>query len=76
METLQNLLKNKGNDSKSLKDLFKSKKLIVPSYQRAYSWEETQLKQFISDILEIGNKNYYFGHFILPHFFWIPVTSS
>lgn len=65
METLQNLLKNKGNDSKSLKDLFKSKKLIVPSYQRAYSWEETQLKQFISDILEIGNKNYYFGHFIL-----------
>lgn len=38
----------------------------VPSYQRAYSWEEKQLEQFIGDILEMfqNEKQYYFGHFI------------
>lgn len=54
---------------KNLKELFENvNKLTVPSYQRAYAWEEEQLKQFISDMLEISgkeNRNYYFGHFIL-----------
>lgn len=37
----------------------------VPAYQRAYSWEEKQLEQFIGDVLEIREKKgYYFGHFI------------
>lgn len=49
----------------TLSDLFNGKKLRVPSYQRAYAWEEPQLKQFVSDILTIGEKKYYYGHFIL-----------
>lgn len=49
----------------TLSDLFNGKKLRVPSYQRAYAWEEPQLKQFVSDILNIGEKEYYYGHFIL-----------
>ncbi|MEO7172890.1 DUF262 domain-containing protein [Flavobacterium sp.] len=49
-----------------LESLFKDKKLRVPSYQRAYAWEELQLNQFISDMLEILEKGeYYYGHFIL-----------
>lgn len=54
------------NIEKRLEDLFNnSNKIIVPAYQRAYAWEEKQLKQFISDILEIKDKDYYYGHFIL-----------
>ena len=52
----------------TLSDLFsgKNKKLRVPSYQRAYAWEEPQLNQFVSDLLEIkGRGKYYYGHFIL-----------
>ncbi len=53
-----------------LKDLFDDKeiqKITVPPYQRAYSWEEKQLDQFIGDLIEMTSKDkkgYYFGHFI------------
>lgn len=40
------------------------KKLIVPSYQRAYSWEKEQAEQFLSDLKDTQS-TYYFGHFIL-----------
>lgn len=53
----------------NLKDLFEQvEKIKVPAYQRAYAWEEKQLEQFVSDMLEVANKkggHYYFGHFIL-----------
>ena len=54
-----------GKKELTLSDLFNGKKLKVPSYQRAYAWEEPQLKQFVSDILEIKKGKYYYGHFIL-----------
>lgn len=39
--------------------------ITVPSYQRAYSWEEKQLEQFVNDLIEINDKGgYYYGHFI------------
>ena len=52
---------------RNLIDLFSNvEKLIVPSYQRAYAWEEEQLNQFISDMLEMKERGqYYYGHFIL-----------
>ncbi len=54
------------NTEKQLKNLFEiSKKISVPAYQRAYAWEEKQLKQFIDDLLEMKDKDYYYGHFIL-----------
>ncbi|WP_286033034.1 DUF262 domain-containing protein [Brachyspira pilosicoli] len=43
------------------------KEIEIPDYQRAYSWEEDQIKRFLSDIEEyIGNKEieYYMGHFL------------
>lgn len=53
-----------------LKDIFENndiQKISVPSYQRAYSWEQKQLDQFIGDLIEMTSndkKGYYFGHFI------------
>lgn len=62
IENLENLKK-----SEVLISLFKIPgKLVVPSYQRAYAWRDEQLKQFVSDMLEMkGKGNYYYGHFIL-----------
>lgn len=57
------------NNIKKIEDLFKREsvsKIVVPPYQRAYSWEEKQLMEFINDIKEYAqkDKNYYLGHFI------------
>lgn len=59
-------IKKPAENKLQLESLFQDKKLRVPSYQRAYAWEELQLNQFISDMLEIMEKGeYYYGHFIL-----------
>jgi hypothetical protein len=56
-----------------LKELFEDEqilKITVPSYQRAYSWEQKQLAQFIGDLNEMtlgDKKGYYFGHFIFEN---------
>lgn len=42
-----------------------NKKIVMPAYQRAYSWDEKQLKEFLNDLIEIEQKKYYFGHFII-----------
>lgn len=51
--------------SKTFKDLFRDmdKHFEIPSYQRAYSWDEENVKRFIEDLKEEGSK-YYFGNFI------------
>lgn len=49
-------------------DLFEKFDYIkVPDYQRAYSWEDKQIEQFLLDIKEYIDKkgiNYYIGHFL------------
>lgn len=48
-------------------DLFEKFDYIkVPDYQRAYSWGDTQIEQFLLDIKEYLDKdiNYYIGHFL------------
>lgn len=51
-----------------VKDLFEKFDYIkVPDYQRAYSWDDTQIEQFLLDIKEYIDKkgiNYYIGHFL------------
>lgn len=47
----------------SIQTLFRAYKFEIPSYQRAYSWEAPQLKQFVVDLQE-ASKRYYMGHFL------------
>lgn len=41
----------------------RNRRFVIPEYQRAYSWEEKQLNQFIEDLQEATDK-YYLGHFL------------
>ena len=36
---------------------------VIPSYQRAYSWDKQQCEQFIEDLRDVTEK-YYLGHFL------------
>lgn len=53
------------NMDSTINKLFDSKNRMfeIPSYQRAYSWEEKQINQFIEDLKNSGNQ-YYLGHFL------------
>ncbi|WP_439243030.1 DUF262 domain-containing protein [Lonepinella sp. BR2474] len=37
----------------------------IPVYQRAYSWEEYQWKQFLADLQEVKANHYFFGNVLL-----------
>ena len=50
----------------TIQRMFKANKFEIPSYQRAYSWETPQLKQFVADLLEAREK-YYMGHFLFEN---------
>lgn len=50
------------NELLSLQDLFNKKIFRIPDYQRGYSWEELQLKEFWSDLLNLlPNRDHYTG---------------
>ncbi len=55
-------------NANNIKDLFNPEKIefLIPDYQRAYSWEEKHIKQFIEDILDNNSykKQYYLGHYL------------
>lgn len=38
--------------------------LVIPIYQRLYSWEKEQCKQLWDDIIKIGGNDKMDGHFI------------
>lgn len=54
------------DESKNIRLLFSSaNRYAVPSYQRAYSWENKHLELFLKDLREQPKDNpYYLGHFI------------
>jgi len=41
----------------------KNRKFEIPPYQRAYSWEDKQVNQFMEDLKTAGSQ-YYLGHFL------------
>lgn len=50
-------------EATKIKALFKNVSYVIPSYQRAYSWEKQQREQFIEDIRDVTD-TYYLGHFL------------
>ena len=62
--------------STTIRKMMAGNKIIVPAYQRAYSWDtpvetsdrNTQTDVFLSDLEEYSGSNaispYYFGHFL------------
>ena len=52
----------------NIKDLFNPEKIefLIPDYQRAYSWEDKNIRQFIEDIEDNNTykKQYYLGHYL------------
>ncbi|MCL1463412.1 DUF262 domain-containing protein [Argonema galeatum] len=62
--------------STTIRKMMAGNKIVVPSYQRAYSWDtpvektdrNTQIDVFLSDLEEYSKSNvdspYYFGHFL------------
>ena len=51
------------NGQKRISDLFGGRKIFnIPKYQRAYAWEEQQLKDFVEDIEnQKPDRSYFFG---------------
>ena len=51
------------NGQKRISELFDGRKIFhIPKYQRAYAWEEKQLKDFVEDIEnQKPDRNYFFG---------------
>ena len=54
--------------STTISQMLSGNKIIVPTYQRAYSWEDKQTKQFLVDLQDYVKSHtassYYFGHFL------------
>ena len=51
------------NGQKTISELFDGRKIFnIPKYQRAYAWEEQQLKDFVEDIEnQKPDRSYFFG---------------
>lgn len=54
--------------STNINQMLSGNKIFVPTYQRAYSWEDKQTKQFLVDLQDYveshTSSSYYFGHFL------------
>ena len=52
----------------TIKELFdrRDRKFEIPSYQRAYSWTNKEINQFIEDLKNV-EKKYYLGHFLFEN---------
>jgi hypothetical protein len=46
-------------------NIFSSDKYIIPLYQRAFAWEDTEIMQMIEDIESFTTDNYYLGTLIV-----------
>ena len=67
MENGQKRISELPDGQKAISNLFGGTKIFnIPKYQRAYAWEEPQLKDFVEDIENQNpNRNYFFGTILL-----------
>ncbi len=50
--------------SQTIESVFKKGQYIIPEYQREYDWTEENLNEFIQDINESSEENYFIGHMV------------
>ena len=50
--------------SQTIESVFKKGQYIIPEYQREYDWTEENLNEFIYDINESSEENYFIGHMV------------
>ena len=50
--------------SQTIESIFKKGQYIIPEYQREYDWTEENLNEFIYDINESNEENYFIGHMV------------
>ena len=55
------------NGQRAISDLFESRRIFnIPKYQRAYSWGEKQLQDFMKDLENQSiDRDYFFGTLLL-----------
>ena len=47
-----------------IQNIFSKGKFIVPNFQREYDWDEENLSEFINDINDSEEANYFIGHMV------------
>jgi len=50
--------------SQTIESIFKKGQYIIPEYQREYDWTEDNLNEFIEDINDSEEENYFIGHMV------------
>ena len=50
--------------SQTIESILKKGQYIIPEYQREYDWTEENLNEFIHDIKESNEENYFIGHMV------------
>lgn len=51
----------------NVKNVFLGARYVIPIYQRNYAWQETQIEQLLTDIIDAGDGCYYLGNLIVDH---------
>ena len=55
------------NNVESLDDLFHKRVFLVPDYQRGYSWESRQVREFLEDLELLGSENFHYTGTVVLH---------
>ena len=50
--------------SQTIESILKKGQYIIPEYQREYDWTEENLNEFIQDINDSNEENYFIGHMV------------
>jgi len=50
--------------SQTIENILKKGQYIIPNYQREYDWTEDNLNEFLEDINDSNEENYFIGHMV------------
>jgi uncharacterized protein with ParB-like and HNH nuclease domain len=50
--------------SQIIENVLRKGQYIIPGYQREYDWTEENINEFLNDIKDSNEKNYFIGHMV------------